>query len=102
MKLRIKDICKEKGVSISELAKRLNVTRSTVTNTITNNPTLSTLTDIANALRIDFFDLFEKEEGVYGFVEVKGKIFKITNRKDLEDLLKEFPNESNSLDEPSS
>ncbi|AWL79343.1 MULTISPECIES: helix-turn-helix domain-containing protein [Capnocytophaga] len=57
--LRIKEIAKSKGVSISELAEKLGVTRVGISKTINGNPTIETLLKIANVLEVDVRDLIE-------------------------------------------
>ena len=58
MELRVKEICKEKGLQMQELADKLGITRITLTRNISGNPTLSTLVNIAAALGVSVLDLF--------------------------------------------
>ena len=62
MKNRIKTILKEKGVSQNELAERLNVTHATISVAISGNPTLKTLSAIANALEVNVSDLIDESD----------------------------------------
>ncbi|WP_172917908.1 helix-turn-helix domain-containing protein [Capnocytophaga canis] len=57
--LRIKEVAKSKGISISELADKLGVTRVGMSKTINGNPTIETLLKIANVLEVDVRDLIE-------------------------------------------
>ena len=58
-KLFIKDICKNKGVSLNKLAARIGVTPSSLSQTINgDNPGVATLEKIANVLGVSFLDLF--------------------------------------------
>lgn len=50
MELRVKELCKEKGLQMQELADKLGITRITLTRNISGNPTISTLENIAAAL----------------------------------------------------
>ncbi len=59
MKLRIKEICKEKGITITSLAEALGVTQESMSRTINGNPTITTLDKIATALGVEVADLFE-------------------------------------------
>lgn len=55
--LRIKEIAKNKGITITELAEKLNITQTTLSRTINGNPTLETLLKIANVLDVDVREL---------------------------------------------
>lgn len=61
----IKSICKNKGITLAELASMIHVPASSLTQIIKGNPTLSKLEDIASALEVNVSELFEtkKEEG---------------------------------------
>ena len=88
MELRVKSICKEKGLLMEELANKLGVARVNLTKTINGNPTIGTLEKIAEALGVPFLDLFEKKENseANGYVELDGVIYKITNKEDIKYL----------------
>lgn len=55
--LRIKEVAKEKGISITELAQMVGVKQVTLSRTINGNPTIETLRKIAEALDIDVREL---------------------------------------------
>ena len=58
MNLRIKEICKQKGVNIAELGRLIDVSKSGVHSMLTTgNPTLETLEKVANALDVPVSDL---------------------------------------------
>ena len=59
--LKIKEICKEKGITLKELAERLNITYQSLHTIMTGNPTIKTLEKIADVLGVNAWDLFEKE-----------------------------------------
>jgi transcriptional regulator with XRE-family HTH domain len=90
MTLRIEEILELKGVTIAELARRLNVSRSSMHNTIKKgNPNLSTLQDIASAIGVPITELFTdgSVEELNGFVEYKGEVHKIRSIADLKELI---------------
>ena len=60
MNLRVKEICKEKGLSMQELSDRLGIVRDTLTRNINGNPTIETLEKIANALGVSITELFDQ------------------------------------------
>jgi len=59
MELRVKEICKEKGISITGLADMMNISKATLSQAINGNPTIGTLEKIAGALGVPFIELFE-------------------------------------------
>jgi len=60
MKFRIKEIGKEKGMTMEQIAGILDITPNTLTRNINGNPTIETLEKIANALDVPVSDLFEQ------------------------------------------
>ena len=93
MQLRIKEVAKEKGITINSLAEIVGITRANMSNIVNgkSTPLLDTLERIANALNVDITDLFKKNdsgEDVNGFVRVKGTIYEIHSFDDLEKVLK--------------
>ena len=60
MKVRLKEVLSEKGVTSAELAGRVGVSKATVSNLINNKtmPSLDTLEKIADALGIEMWELF--------------------------------------------
>lgn len=55
--LKIKEIAKAKGITITELAEKLGVTQVTLSRTINGNPTIQTLLKISEILDCDIRDL---------------------------------------------
>ena len=60
MNLRVKEICKEKGTTIQELADNMEMKRESLSRAINGNPTLETLEKIATALGVNITELFDK------------------------------------------
>ncbi len=60
MNLRVKEICKEKGITIGDLADKMQMLRESLSRAINGNPTKETLEKIAEALGVPVSDLFEK------------------------------------------
>ena len=58
--IRIKEVAKQKGVSINELADKLGISRITLHAQMNGNPTIETLGKIATALEVPITDLFEQ------------------------------------------
>ena len=59
--LRIKEVAKQKGVPINELADKIGISRITLHNQMNGNPTVETLQKIAEALGVEVSELFEKK-----------------------------------------
>lgn len=59
MNLRVKEICKEKGITIQELADNMEMKRESLSRAINGNPTLETLEKIATALGVNITELFD-------------------------------------------
>ena len=89
---RIKTILNKKGMTQVDLALKLGIGPNTLSRTINGNPTLKSITDIANALDVDVVDLFTSNNPK-GFVEYKGTLHRITKKEDLETLLNNVNNE---------
>lgn len=72
MKLRIKELCKEKGLTLQQVAECMGVNRVSLSNSINGNPTIGTLEKIATALNVDITELFAKRDGFIAFVRNHG------------------------------
>lgn len=60
MNLRIKEVIKEKGTTITELADKMRINRVNLSNMVNGNPTVETLNKIADALNVPVTELFEQ------------------------------------------
>lgn len=60
MDLRIKEVIKEKGMTITELADKMGINRVNLSNMVNGNPTVETLNKIALALNVPVTKLFEQ------------------------------------------
>ena len=83
---RIKQIAKEKGLKMSDIAHEMGINPVNFSASINRNPTLGTLYKIANVLDVDIHELFKFRrpiQEVTGYLEVRGEIIKINNRSDI-------------------
>lgn len=90
MNYRIKEICKDQGITLSELADRIEMKSANLSVSLSDkgNPTIATLTKIADALNVDFIELFvPQREGLSGYIEHNGEVHKINSISDIEKLL---------------
>jgi transcriptional regulator with XRE-family HTH domain len=60
MKLRILEICKQKGFTQKELAGRVGLSPVGLSKAINGNPTKGTMEKIATALEVPITELFER------------------------------------------
>ena len=75
-KLRVKEIAKQKGLTLAKVAEMLEIHPVNLSSTLNGNPTLSTLSRIAEVLQVEVTDLIETENKpmVSGFVKVNGEV----------------------------
>lgn len=59
---RITEICKERGLTQTELAERIGISRVGLSKAINGNTTIATLNKIAAALGVEVSDLFTPPE----------------------------------------
>ena len=57
--LKAKEIIKEKGMTIEEVASRMGITKGSLSAALSGNPTVIYLTRVANAIDCDIRDLFK-------------------------------------------
>lgn len=91
--LRIQDVLDKHGITVAELARRADTTRSNIANTINNgNPSIQTLDKWAKAIGCsinDFFDI-PKDGETIGIIRHNGKSYEINSISDIEKLLEEI------------
>ncbi len=65
MNLRIKEICRDKGIMLKDLAGMIGITEVGLSKSLNGNPNISRLEEIAAALGVPVTELFDKpKEGV--------------------------------------
>ena len=86
--LRIKEVCKEKGVKVMDLSTMIGVSQTNTSNIIYGkvNPSLETLEKIASALNVRITELFEEPTNINGYIELDGIIHKVTSKEDIKRL----------------
>lgn len=62
MEYRIKELCKEKGILIKELAAKMGITDIGLRQSLNGNPTIGTLEKIAGALGVEVVELFRPSD----------------------------------------
>ena len=87
MREKVKQLCREQGKTLAELANDIGILPESMSRAIGGNPRLSTIQNIAKALHVPVAELFTNPEGegeLYGFMVVKGKPVQIRSVEDLE------------------
>ena len=87
--MRIKEVCKEKGITVSQLAEKMGIKQESLSRAINGNPTLETLERIANALEVDVPELFTSSSsgGIIGVIRIRDTNYNINSVRDLSRLL---------------
>jgi transcriptional regulator with XRE-family HTH domain len=77
MELRIKEVCKAKGVTLQQIADIMGVNRVSLSTSINGNPTIQTLEKIAAALGVEVIELFEAKTGDFtALIDHGGKLYR--------------------------
>lgn len=89
MALRVKQIAKQKGLTMTKVAELMKVHPVNLSTTLNGNPTLTTLCKVAEVLGVEVADLFETESRptISGFVKVGNDVMEISSVADLERVL---------------
>ena len=99
MKNRIKQVLKEKNVTVSALSALIDITQPNMSSIITGkvNPSIDTLEKIANALNVPISELFKPESELYGLIQYKEKTYKIDSDQALQTLYDDYQAEKKSI-----
>jgi transcriptional regulator with XRE-family HTH domain len=91
----IKRAIKKSGMTMEETAQRMGISRVTLSQNITRNPTLSTMQRIAGVVGCNVSDFFldEKEDQLSALVECKGVFYKASTVEELEGIVKKIKGE---------
>lgn len=83
--LRIKQICKEKKMTLQELASIVGISLNSISGLATGKqkPSFDTLEKLANALNVEVSELFAPKEDFIAFVRINGETQTFTRMCDL-------------------
>lgn len=59
--IRVQEICKQQGITMQDLAKRMGVTYQALYASVSGNPTIGKLGEIAKELGVGVIDLLDEE-----------------------------------------
>jgi len=75
----LREICKRKGLRLSDIADRVGTSQSNLVSSVKGNPTISRLQDIASALQVSISELLTLHpEKASGIVVLDGQTFQIS------------------------
>lgn len=84
-KFRIKEICREKGITQKDLAEKIGISAVGLAKAIAGNTTIGTLERVADALGVDITELFAEKGDFVAFVRRQGETFTFDSEKALID-----------------
>ena len=81
---KVKELCRDKGITIKELAKKMDIAPESLSRGINGNPQLSTIRKIAEALDVSVTDLFDRnEDELLAIVVCDGKTYTANTKTEL-------------------
>lgn len=84
--IHIDDLLREKKLSKTELTKKMGLkSRTSLYEILNGNPMLESIERLATALEVPISELFPSK--ISGYIEIEGKIHKITSKQDLKNIL---------------
>lgn len=86
--LRVQEICKEQGITMQELAKRMGISYQALYASVSGNPTIGKVKEIAEALKVDYILLLEEKKELEVLIRYKGETKRLTEG----DLIEIFEN----------
>ena len=90
VELRIKELCKERGITQAQLAERLGVLPVSFSQSMSRaNYNIERLSEIADALGVEVPDLFKREndtKDIIGFVKVGDTVHEVKSAEDVKNL----------------
>ena len=91
----VKELLKVREMQQKELAEKMGVAASFLSNALTGNPTIETLQKMASALDVPVSVLLRERDYITGFVEVSGKGYRIDKWEDIRALISRHERSSN-------
>lgn len=90
MELRVKEICKKRGITQKDLAAQLGITHIGLSQQINGNPTVETLQKIATALNVEVWELFTSStntDELTALIDYKGELQRFNSIKALREFV---------------
>ena len=81
---KVKELCRTKGITIKELAEKMDIAPESLSRAINGNPQLSTIRKIAEALDVPITDMFDRnEDELLAIVVCAGVTHTATTKQEL-------------------
>ena len=96
MALKIRELAKSKGMTMAEIAEKLGINPITLSQSLNGNPTLSRLTEVADALGVDVGELFVQPRAgaeIHGCLFIDGDPVVVNSKEELIKLTRALENE---------
>ena len=87
----VRRICKERKLTMKELARQMGVDPAALTRALSGNARLDTIQKMATSLEVSLKSLFEPQDDVEGFIRVRGRVYQFNSREELERILSDSP-----------
>ena len=85
---KVKELCRNKGITIKELAEKMEIAPESLSRAINGNPQLSTIRKIAEALGVSVTDLFDRnEDELLAIVVCAGETHTATTKVELKKIV---------------
>lgn len=89
--LYIDNLLKEKGLTKTDVAKRMNLSRESLYRILSGNPTLDNIVKLADAINVTVAELFLNDKSnISGVIKVGTDFHEINSISDIEKLLTEI------------
>lgn len=86
--LRIKELCKQKHITMAEVAKQMGINPITLSQSLNGNPTLSRLQEVADILGVGINELFDTPtHSICGCLWVNGKAYVVNTEDEVQKVL---------------
>lgn len=98
MKLRIKEVIREEGFTVQSVADKIGKSKQSLHGIIEKgNPTINTLSDIADAINVPINRLYEEVTGegeLTALIQHKGDFYKANTIEELKKIVAEIEEKS--------
>lgn len=90
--LIVKEIIKQKGYTMEDVAKKMEIKRESLSRAINGNPTLDTLKKIADALDVSVAELFASQTSgdFTALIDNKGELRRFDSAEELKRFLEKI------------
>lgn len=85
---KVKELCRNRGITIKELAEKMEIAPESLSRAINGNPQLSTIRKIAEALGVSITDMFDRsDDELLAIVVCAGKTHTATTKAELKKIV---------------